>query len=98
MAGFVTPGLQAALLLPGMTVFQSWLRALLMKGESTPSIYQAMGLNLAVTAAALALGVALKAPGVQMGAVALSVAMLAELLFLGARTRRVMDRVALGVA
>ena len=90
LAGFVIPGLRMAILLPGLTALQSWLRALLMKRDSTGSIYQAMGLNLAVTAAALALGVAVKAPGVQMGALALTVAMLIELAFLEWRTRRVM--------
>jgi hypothetical protein len=90
LASFVIPGLQMALLLPGLTVLQSWLRGLLMKGDATASIYQAMGINLVVTAAALALGVAVKAPGIQMAAVALTVAMLAELAFLGRRTRRVM--------
>jgi hypothetical protein len=90
LASFVIPGLQMALLLPGLTVLQSWLRGLLMKGEATASIYQAMGINLVVTAVALTLGVALRAPGIQMAAVALTVAMLAELVFLGRRTRRVM--------
>jgi hypothetical protein len=92
LARFVVSGLRAALLLPGLTALQSWLRALLMKGESTASIYQAMGLNLAITAAALGLGVALEAPGIQMAAVALTVAMLIELAFLGWRTRRVVAR------
>ncbi len=90
LASFAVPGLQAALLLPGLTALQSWLRAVLMKGEATGSIYQAMGLNLAVTAAVLAAGVALNAPGIQMAAVALTVAMVAELVFLGCRTRRLM--------
>jgi hypothetical protein len=92
LAGFVIPGLQAALLLPGLTVLQSWLRALLMKGEATTSIYQAMGLNLVITAVVVALGVVLGAPGIQVAALALTAAMLAELVFLGRRTRRVMLR------
>jgi hypothetical protein len=94
LAGFVVPGLQAALLLPGLTALQSWLRALLMKGEATSSIYQAMGINLAVTAGALVAGVAVQAPGIQMAAVALTVAMLVELAFLGQRTRRVIGSLA----
>jgi hypothetical protein len=88
LIGFVVPGLRVSLLMPGLTVLHSWQRARLMKGESTSSIYQAMTLNLVVTAAALALGVALHAPGVQMGAFALTVAMLAELFYLSSRTRR----------
>jgi hypothetical protein len=87
LAGFVVPGLRAALLIPGLTALQSWLRALLMKGEATSSIYQAMGLNLTVTAGTLALGVALGAPGVQVAAVALTLAMLVELAFLRRRAR-----------
>jgi hypothetical protein len=92
LADFSIPGLQAALLLPGLTALQSWLRALLMKGEATASINQAMGLNLVFTAAAVGLGVTLEAPGMQMAAVALTVAMLIELAFLGWRTRRVVAR------
>ncbi len=88
LAGFVVPGLQAALLIPGLTALQSWLRALLMKGEATSSIYQAMGINLTVTAGTLALGVALGAPGVQVAAVALTLAMLVELALLRRRARR----------
>jgi hypothetical protein len=90
LASFVRPGLRAALLIPGLTALQSWLRALLMKGESTSSIYQAMGINLVVTAMALFGGVAVKAPGIEMAAVALTVAMLVELFFLGRRSRRVL--------
>lgn len=90
LAGFVVPGLKLALLIPGLTALQSWLRALLMKGEATASIYQAMGLNLAITAVMVALGVALELPGIQMAAVALTVAMLVELAFLGGRTSRVL--------
>jgi hypothetical protein len=94
LADFVVPGLQAALLLPGLTTLQSWLRGLLMKGEATSSIYQAMGINLAVTAGALVAGVAVQAPGIQMAAVALTAAMLVELAFLGGRTRRVIGSLA----
>jgi hypothetical protein len=89
LAGFVLPGLRVSLLLPGLTALQSWLRALLIKGESTTSIYQAMALNLVITALALKLGVILRAPGVQMGAIALTIAMLIESLFLASRTRRI---------
>lgn len=92
LAGFVVPGLQVALLLPGLTALQSWLRALLMKGEATSSIYQAMGVNLLVTAVALQLGAVLEAPGVQMAAVALSVAMVVELAFLGRRAQWGVER------
>jgi hypothetical protein len=90
LASSVVPGLRAALLLPGLTALQSWLRALLIKGDATTSIYQAMGLNLAITTVVLVVGILLEAPGIQMAAVALSVAMLAELAFLGRRTRRSM--------
>lgn len=88
LAGFIVPGVRAALLIPGLTTLQSWLRALLMKGEATTSIYQAMGVNLLVTALALIAGVVLNAPGIRMAAVALTVAMLAELVFLRQRAKR----------
>jgi FtsH-binding integral membrane protein len=58
-----------------------------MKDEATDSIYQAMGINLVVTVVVLVLGVAVNAPGVQMAAVALTIAMIAELVFLGWRAR-----------
>jgi hypothetical protein len=96
LAGFVVPGVRAALLIPGLTTLQSWLRALLMKGEDTTSIYQAMGINLFVTAVTLVAGVALNAPGIQMAAVALTVAMLAELILLGWRTKPVVVRLESG--
>jgi hypothetical protein len=89
LAGFVVPGVQAALLIPGLTTLQSWLRALLMKGEATKSIYQAMGLNLIVTAVALVAGVTLNAPGIQMAALALTVALVFELVFLARSARPV---------
>ena len=92
LASFVIPGLRAALLVPGLTALQSWLRALLMKGEATASIYQAMALNLLVTAVALGSGVAINAPGIEMAAIVLTVAMLVESVFLGQRTRRVIPR------
>lgn len=88
LARSVVPGLRVALLLPGLTALQSWLRGLLMRREATASIYQAMGLNLAVTGAVVVLGVILRPPGVQMAFVALTVAMLAEVAFLGSRARR----------
>jgi hypothetical protein len=88
LAGFIVPGVRAALFIPGLTTLQSWLRAVLMKGEATSSIYQAMGINLLVTALALIAGVVLNAPGIQMAAVALTVAMLAELGFLRQPAKR----------
>ncbi len=96
LARFIVPGLRAALLLPGLTALQSELRALLMKGESTRSIYQAMGINLTVTLAALVLGVVLQAPGVPMAAMVLTLAMAAELAFLRWRARLVMDQILAG--
>jgi hypothetical protein len=65
-----------------------------MKGEATTCIYQAMGINLVVTAAILVAGVVLEAPGIQMAAISLTVAMLAELAYLGLRTQPVLARLA----
>jgi len=96
LASFARPGLRAALLIPGLTALQSWLRALLMKSESTGSIYRAMGINLLITAAVLIGGVAVKAAGIEMAAVALTVAMLVELFFLGQRSRRVLPSFSAG--
>jgi hypothetical protein len=94
IAGFVMPGVRVALLIPGVTTLQSWLRALLMKGEATKSIYQAMAINLIVTAVVLIAGIVLEAPGIEMAAIALTVAMLVELAYLGWRTRPVVARLA----
>jgi hypothetical protein len=93
VAVFVVPGLRASLLIPGLTAVQSWLRALLMKGEATASIYQAMGLNLVITAVVVVVGVALHASGIQVAAAALTVAMAVELLFLRRRTQRALVQV-----
>jgi hypothetical protein len=90
LASFAVPGLRAALLLPGLTALRSWQRGLLMKGDATSSVYRAMGLNLVITAVALGLGVIFDAPGVQMAAIAMTVALVAELVFLAWRTRDVM--------
>lgn len=57
-------------------------------GESPGRCYQAMGLNLAVTTGALALGVAVESLGVQMVAVALTLVMPAKLALLGQRIPR----------
>jgi hypothetical protein len=61
-----------------------------MKEETTTSIYQAIGVNLVFRAVVLIFGVMTGARGIQMEAVALTIAMLAELGFLDKRTRRTM--------
>ena len=96
LARFAVPGLRAALLLPGLTALQSELRALLMKGEATRSIYQAMGINLAITLVALFVGVVLQTPGVPMAAIVLTLAMAAEMIFLQWRAQPVVNRILAG--
>jgi hypothetical protein len=94
LAAFVTPGLQTALLIPGLTALQSWLRALLMKGEATTPIYQAMALNLAATVIVVIVGIVLDAPGIQMASVAMTIAMVFELLLLAWWSQRLTPNLA----
>jgi hypothetical protein len=72
-------------------VLVAWLRGLLINGRKTRAVNLGMAINLAITAAILFLGVARTWPGLTTAAVALSVAILVELLFLYWRARALLD-------
>lgn len=78
------------LLFPGLTVFVSWLRGLLIKEGVTREVNIGMAINLAVTAVVLILGVINNLPGLSTAAVALNIAVFCEVLFLLWRTRSIL--------
>jgi len=92
LAQFVIAGVVAGLFIPALHAIQSWLRGLLMVVKTTGSIYWGMGLNLIVTVAVLAGGVILHTPGAPAAAVALSLGMVVEIIYLWWRTRPVESR------
>lgn len=73
---------------PVLTVIDMWLRGLLINGRKTTAVNVAMVINMVVTVVVLALGQAAQWPGLPTAAVALSLALLAEILYLGWRTQR----------
>jgi progressive ankylosis protein len=82
LALFVKPAILLAVLLPVINSVHSWFRGLLMYSRKTRVIYWGMGLNLAITAALVFAGVALRAPGAATGIVALTGALIVEILYL----------------
>jgi len=92
LARFVVTGVTAGLFLPSLHATQSWLRGILMVAKATDDIYWGMGVNLIVTGIVLVAGVFWQAPGAPAGAVALSLGMVAEALFLWWRVRPVQAR------
>lgn len=74
-------------LYPGIAVFISWLRGLLIKSRHTRYVNSGMAINLTLTASLLLVGVRLQWPGLPAAALALNVAVLAELIYLSLKTR-----------
>ena len=85
---------QVGLLLPLIVALHSWFRGRLMASRVTAPMTAAMGANLIIMAVVLAVGVALRAPGVPLAAFALVVATGAETLWLGLAARRLERRTA----
>lgn len=75
------------ILYPGIAVFISWLRGLLIRSRQTRYVNSGMAINLALTAVLLLVGVRLQWPGLPAAALALNVAVLAELIYLSLKTR-----------
>ncbi len=88
LARVAAAGAQVAVALPLIIGWQSWLRGVLTSQRVTSAITFSVVANLGVMAGALAWGVWLKAPGVPMAAVALTVATAAETLVLAVWARR----------
>lgn len=87
VAELARTGTRLFLLYPALFVVVSWQRGLLIKGRATRPVNTGMAINLVVTALFLALGVALRWPGIPSAALALYAAIFAELLYLGWRVR-----------
>jgi len=84
----VRSGLQLAILLPAFTALVSWQRGSLVAAQRPSTVYGGMGLNLAIYAAMLLLGVAQQWPGVSTAAGALVLAIVIEYWFLHVRSAR----------
>ncbi len=78
------------LFFPALAVLISWLRGLLIHGRHTRYVNVGMAVNLAVTGGVLAWGVARAWPGLPTAALALNLASLAEVIYLGWRTQAVL--------
>lgn len=88
LATLASAGIQAGVVLPLILGWWSWYRGDLTAQHATPAIMLAMGANLATMAVSLAAGVAVRAPGVPMAAVALTLATAAEAGLLAVAARR----------
>jgi progressive ankylosis protein len=73
---------------PALTVIGMWLRGVLINGRQTTAVNIAMIVNMTVTIIVLAIGLANQWPGLPTAAVALSLAVLAEIIYLAWRTQR----------
>lgn len=87
VARLAATGTRIFLLYPALFVIVSWQRGLLINSRATRPVNTGMAINLLVTALFLALGVALRWPGIPGAALALYAAIIAELLYLGWRVR-----------
>ncbi len=82
LSRFVAPSLVLGLAFPFINSFHSWLRGLLMAAHSTKIIYWGMGVNLAATAILVLAGTLLHTPGTETAVLAMTLAFVAEILFL----------------
>lgn len=76
------------LLFPAMAAVTSWLRGLLINRENTKEVNIGMGINMGLTAAALAYGLLHQLPGLPTAAVALNLGALVEMVYLGWRAQQ----------
>jgi len=83
--GFVRAGLQLSLLLPALTALISWLRGLLVAARKPAAVYQGMGINVVINGVMLMVGVAFDLPGIPTAALALSLAITIEYVYLRRR-------------
>jgi len=73
---------------PALTVIGMWLRGVLINGRKTTPVNMAMAVNMVVTVIVLVTGLANQWPGLPTAAVALSLAVLAEIIYLGWRAQQ----------
>ena len=82
VGGLVRRGVAFSLLFPALVVVNMAVRGFLISARSTRAINQGMMLNLFVTGLVLAIGVMLGWEGILTGALALTIAVVIELIFL----------------
>jgi hypothetical protein len=75
---------------PALATIISFLRGLLINRRVTKSVNMGMAINLVVTAVVLAIGLKLRAQGIPTAALALNLAAVGEIIYLGWQTRRVL--------
>ena len=78
------------LIFPALAAAASWLRGLLIKNKSTQAVNVGMAINLTITAVVLGIGLANKSAGLPTAALALNIATLIEVVFLGWRTGKIL--------
>ncbi|MCB8967766.1 MAG: hypothetical protein H6660_12840 [Ardenticatenaceae bacterium] len=83
-------GLQMFLFFPALATVTSWLRGLLINNKKTKLVNWGMGINLVITAVTLLIGLLTQQPGLPTAAVALNLASLAEVVYLGWRASHVL--------
>ena len=76
------------LLFPALATIISWLRGLLIDRRVTKAVNAGMMINLGITAVVLLLGLLLRWPGIPTAALALNVAAVGEIIYLGFKTQR----------
>ena len=82
LTALALPGVLLGVGIPFVSCIQSYWRGVLMGQRATRAVYLAMMINLLTLAAALALGVWLRWPGVQLAIVALTLSLLTEGVYL----------------
>jgi hypothetical protein len=75
---------------PALATFASWMRGLLISERETKEVNLGMAVNLIVTAIVLGVGLLRNLAGLPTAAVALNLASLCEILFLGWRSRGIL--------
>lgn len=95
LAQFIIPGAMAGLFIPALQAVQSWYRGVLMVAKVTGDIYWGMGFNLVATGLLLVAGVMWQAPGAPVAAVALTMGMIVENIYLWQRVKPVQARLQL---
>ena len=76
------------LFFPALTTIISWLRGLLINRRVTKAVNMGMMINLGITAVVLGIGLFLQWPGIPTAALALNLAAVAEIIYLGLKTQQ----------
>lgn len=76
------------LIFPALATIISWLRGLLINQRVTKAVNAGMMINLGITAVVLLLGLLLQWPGIPTAALALNIAAIGEIIYLGFKAQR----------